>query len=169
MGSPILFIILAVVAIVSALGMLLSKNAIYSALFLILNFGSVAVFYMLLNAAFLAFVQVAVYAGAIMVLFLFVIMLLGAEQNEQAIRQTGWQLYMSLGLALLLITAVVGALFTGYGSGQPLTGEAITPQQLAITMFENYIFPFEVTSVLLLVAVIGLFVMSKKVVKRSTP
>ena len=167
MGSPILFIILAVVAIGSALGMLLSKNAVYSALFLILNFGTVAVFYMLLNAAFLAFVQVAVYAGAIMVLFLFVIMLLGAEESEQAIRQTGWQLYLSVGLAVILVTAVVGSLVTGHGRGEPLSGAPITPQQLAISMFENYIFPFEVTSVLLLVAVIGLFVMSKKIVKKG--
>lgn len=167
MGSPILFFILALVSIASALGMLLSKNAIYSALFLILNFGTVAVFYMLLNAAFLAFVQVAVYAGAIMVLFLFVIMLLGAEQSEQAIRQTGWQLYLSVGLAVILVTAVVGALITGYGRGEPLIGIPITPQQLAINMFENYIFPFQVTAILLLIGVIGLFVMSKKLVKKG--
>lgn len=167
MGSPILFFILALVSIASALGMLLSKNAIYSALFLILNFGTVAIFYMLLNAAFLAFVQVAVYAGAIMVLFLFVIMLLGAEQSEQAIRQTGWQLYLSVGLAVVLVTAVVAALITGYGRGEPLVGIPITPQQLAINMFENYIFPFQVTAILLLIGVIGLFVMSKKLVKKG--
>ena len=119
MGSPILFILLAIIAIVAALGMLLSKNSVYSALFLILNFGTVAVFYMLLNAGFLAFVQVAVYAGAIMVLFLFVIMLLGGEQNEYAIRQRGWQLYLSLVLGIGLITAVIGALFISPTSGTP--------------------------------------------------
>ena len=168
MGSPILFILLAIIAIVAALGMLLSKNSVYSALFLILNFGTVAVFYMLLNAGFLAFVQVAVYAGAIMVLFLFVIMLLGGEQNEYAIRQRGWQLYLSLVLGIGLITAVIGALFISPTSGtpQPFPSE-VTPQRLAIAMFENYIFPFEVTSILLLVAVIGLYVMSKKIVKKG--
>jgi NADH-quinone oxidoreductase subunit J len=168
MGSPILFIILALVAIGSALGMLLSKNAIYSALFLILNFGTVAVFYLLLNAAFLAFVQVAVYAGAIMVLFLFVIMLLGADQHQYAIRSRGWQLYLSVGLGVVLITAVFAALYSSYVAPQtPLSGEPITPQMLAIAMFENYIFPFEVTSILLLVAVIGLYVMSKRMVKKG--
>ena len=75
----ILFLILALVSIATALGMLMSKNAVYSALFLVLNFVTVAVFYLLLGAPFIAMAQITVYAGAIMVLFLFVIMLLGAE------------------------------------------------------------------------------------------
>src|ERR671918_2969272 len=75
----IFFLILALIAVATALGMLLSRNAIYSALFLVLNFVTVAVFFLLLGAPFIAMVQITVYAGAIMVLFLFVIMLLGAE------------------------------------------------------------------------------------------
>src|SRR5512142_2702134 len=75
----IFFLILALVAIATAMGMLMSRNAVYSALFLVLNFMTVAVFYILLGAPFIAMSQVTVYAGAIMVLFLFVIMLLGAE------------------------------------------------------------------------------------------
>lgn len=74
----ILYFILAIVAVASALGMLFSRNAVYAALFLITNFATVAVFYLLLDASFIALAQVTVYAGAIMVLFLFVIMLLGA-------------------------------------------------------------------------------------------
>ncbi|HMD79815.1 MAG TPA: NADH-quinone oxidoreductase subunit J, partial [Anaerolineales bacterium] len=74
-----LFLILSLIAVASALGMLLSRNAVYSALFLVLNFVTVAVFYLLLGAPFIAMAQITVYAGAIMVLFLFVIMLLGAE------------------------------------------------------------------------------------------
>jgi hypothetical protein len=81
MIGTVIFIALAVVALIAALGMLLSDNAIYSALFLIVNFATIAVLYLLLNAPFLAMVQVTVYAGAIMVLFLFVIMLLGARQR----------------------------------------------------------------------------------------
>ena len=76
----ILFILLAIVAVASALGMLLSRSAVYSALNLILNFCTVAVLYLLLGAPFIALAQITVYAGAIMVLFLFVIMLLGVEQ-----------------------------------------------------------------------------------------
>ena len=75
----LLFFVLALVAIGNALGMLLSRSAVYAALFLVLNFGTVAVFYILLNAPFIAMSQISVYAGAIMVLFLFVIMLLGTE------------------------------------------------------------------------------------------
>ena len=75
----ITFLVLALVAIATALGMLLSRNAVYSALFLVMNFITVAVFYLLLGAPFIAMAQITVYAGAIMVLFLFVIMLLGAE------------------------------------------------------------------------------------------
>src|SRR5919109_2510834 len=75
----IFFLILSLIAIATALGMLLSRNAIYSALFLVLNFVTVAVFYLLLGAPFIAMAQITVYAGAIMVLFLVVIMLLGAE------------------------------------------------------------------------------------------
>ena len=74
-----LFLLLALIAIASALGMLISRNTVYSALYLVLNFVTVAVFYLLLSAPFIAMVQITVYAGAIMVLFLFVIRLLGAE------------------------------------------------------------------------------------------
>ncbi|MFQ5436877.1 MAG: NADH-quinone oxidoreductase subunit J, partial [Anaerolineae bacterium] len=85
MGSFIVFIILAVIAIGAAIGMLVSRNAVHSALFLVLNFAAIAVFYLVLNAPFIAMVQITVYAGAIMVLFLCVIMLLGAEQLRGAL------------------------------------------------------------------------------------
>ncbi|RPJ21782.1 MAG: NADH-quinone oxidoreductase subunit J, partial [Chloroflexi bacterium] len=80
----IFFLVLSLIAISTAFGMLLSRNAVYSALFLVLNFITVAVFYLLLGAPFIAMAQVTVYAGAIMVLFLFVIMLLGAESLPTA-------------------------------------------------------------------------------------
>src|SRR5215213_7920805 len=80
----IFFLLLSLVAVATALGMLLSRNAVYCALFLVLNFITVAVFYLLLGAPFIAMAQVTVYAGAIMVLFLFVIMLLGAESLPKA-------------------------------------------------------------------------------------
>ena len=101
----IFFLILGLVAVVSALGMLLSRNAVYSALFLIVNFATVAVFYLLLNAPFIALSQITVYAGAIMVLFLFVIMLLGAEQPNRP--SAGWSrsLALILGAVLLAETA----------------------------------------------------------------
>ena len=84
MIHPIPFILLAAVAVAAAVGMLLSRNAIHSALYLVLNFMTVAVFYLVLNAPFIAMVQITVYAGAIVILFLFVIMLLGAERLRSA-------------------------------------------------------------------------------------
>ena len=79
LGELILYGLLALLVVVSGLGMLMAKNAVYAALFLVLNFATVAVLYLILGAPFIALAQVSVYAGAIMVLFLFVIMLLGAE------------------------------------------------------------------------------------------
>src|SRR5512132_3051402 len=98
----ILFFILALVAIGTAMGMLLSRNAVYSALFLVLNFVTVAVFYLLLGAPFIAMSQITVYAGAIMVLFLFVIMLLGAESLPQA-EVLPWQRPLAILLGILLM------------------------------------------------------------------
>ena len=104
----LLFIVLAVVAVASALSMLLSRNAIYSALFLVINFATIAVFFLLLGSPFLAMAQVTVYAGAIMVLFLFVIMLLGAEQLRQD-QGLPWQrpVAIILGVVLLVETGIV--------------------------------------------------------------
>jgi NADH-quinone oxidoreductase subunit J len=89
-AEPVLFIIVAVVAIFSAAFMLMSQNAVHAALFLVLNFLCVAFFYLMLNAPFLAAIQITVYAGAIMVLFMFVIMLLGADRLRSAGGKYGW-------------------------------------------------------------------------------
>ncbi len=160
----ILFSILALVAIGTALGMLLSRNAIYSALFLVLNFGTVAVFYLLLNAPFIALAQVTVYAGAIMVLFLFVIMLLGTESLQPS-RALPWQRPLAVGLALILTVEAVYLLFVrGASSGeiaQPVEAFG-SPQAVGLALFNSYLLPFEVTSVLLLVAMVGAIVLTQK-------
>ncbi|HLF89316.1 MAG TPA: NADH-quinone oxidoreductase subunit J [Anaerolineales bacterium] len=163
-GNLITFYILALVAIGAALGMLFSKNTIYSALFLILNFATVAVFYLILGAPFIAMSQVTVYAGAIMVLFLFVIMLLGTERlaGEDTLV---WQKPFSWLLAILL--AGVGA----YQIGLRGVSDAVTqsfigsdfggPEAIGLVLFNQYLLPFEVTSVLLLVAMVGAIVLTK--------
>lgn len=164
----ILFIILAVIAVTAALAMLISTNAVYSALFLILNFAVVSVFYLILNAPFIAMVQVTVYAGAIMVLFLFVIMLLGAERLGQPQRTMPWQrpLAIVLGAALLGVTAFA-LVSRGVGLAptalQPDIIEAFgSPAEIGKLLFTTYLLPFEVTSVLLLVAMIGAIVITKE-------
>jgi NADH-quinone oxidoreductase subunit J len=163
----ILFFILALVAIGTAMGMLLSRNAVYSALFLVLNFGTVAVFYLLLGAPFIAMAQVTVYAGAIMVLFLFVIMLLGAENLPKA-EVLPWQRPLA---ALLAVALAVEATFIFFTRARP-TGILAPPAEASNTtqqivdlgkvLFSNYLLPFEVTSVLLLVAMIGAIVLIRK-------
>jgi NADH-quinone oxidoreductase subunit J len=160
----ILFFVLAALAVASALGMLLSRSAIYSALFLVLNFGTVAVFYILLNAPFIAMAQVSVYAGAIMVLFLFVIMLLGTETLGDS-RALPWQRPLAVALALILAgEAAYLLLVRGAAAGAiPAPVESFgTPQAIGQALFGAYLLPFEVTSVLLLVAMVGAIVLTHK-------
>jgi NADH-quinone oxidoreductase subunit J len=159
----VLFFGLAAVAIWSAACMLLSRNAVYSALFLVLNFLTVAVFFLLLRAAFIALMQVTVYAGAIMVLFLFVIMLLGAERVETT-PSLPWQAPVAVALAVVLFGLMALALLQGgtAGAAAPL-GEAFgSPEAVGQILFSRYILPFEITSVLLLVAMVGAIVLTRR-------
>jgi len=163
-GDYILFFGLALVAIASALGMLLSKSAIYSALNLVLNFLTVAIFFLLLNAPFISLVQITIYAGAIMVLFLFVIMLLGAERLRRE-SVLPYQQPVSIVLAVILVVlAVYTLLFRSPGTeivstAMPGFGD---PAVLAEVLYNEYLLPFEVTSILLLVAMVGAIVLTKK-------
>ena len=166
----LLFFPLALIAVASALAMLISRNAVYSALFLIVNFATVAVFFLLLGAPFIAMAQVTVYAGAIMVLFLFVIMLLGAERLR---RETAspWQAPLAVALGVVLL-AEAGNILANRGSGTPpVLSEAAAagfggPQAIGTALFDTYLLPFEVTSVLLLVAIVGAIVLTRDEKKR---
>jgi NADH-quinone oxidoreductase subunit J len=164
----IAFIVLAPVAVASALGMLFSKNAVYAAIFLIINFVTVAVFYLILGGAFIAVSQVAVYAGAIMVLFLFVIMLLGAERLGLS-DTLAWQ--KPLALVLGIILAVESIYMLVFKTGEITPGAALpegygSPGSIGMELFQNYLLPFEVTSVLLLVAMIGAIVLTRQEKKK---
>lgn len=164
MVDYVIFFGLALVAVASALGMLLSRNAVYSALNLIINFVTVAVFYIILEAPFIALTQVSVYAGAIMVLFLFVIMLLGAERMDT--RETlPWQRPLALVMAfVLLLEAVYVAVSRWVELPQPgVPGASFgTPAAVGELLFNVYLLPFEVISVLLLVAMIGAIVLTRE-------
>jgi NADH-quinone oxidoreductase subunit J len=163
----IIFLILSLVAISSALGMLLSHNAVYSALFLVLNFITVAVFYLLLGAPFIAMSQITVYAGAIMVLFLFVIMLLGAESLAPG-KALPWQKPLAGLLSSILAVEVVYILFSRARSDAVITAPDASLntmeslREMAMTLFSEYLLPFEVTSILLLVAMVGAIVLSRR-------
>jgi NADH-quinone oxidoreductase subunit J len=163
----ILFMILAVIAIATALGMLLSRNAVYSVLFLVLNFMTVAVFYLLLGAPFIAMAQVTVYAGAIMVLFLFVIMLLGADSLAPG-KALPWQKPLAAGLAFVLVAETVYLLaFRGVPTGMVTHPDASVNsveflREMGMLLFSQYLLPFEITSILLLVAMVGAIVLTKQ-------
>ncbi len=164
MGNPIVFLILAGVAVVAAIMMVTSRNAVYSALWLVLNFSAIAILYLVLNAPFIAMVQITVYAGAIMVLFLFVIMLLGAEQLRGVTAVIGgerWQQVLALFSGLLLLGTMGILVFQGLGGGED-TAVAInsSPTALGVRLFEVYTFPFELTGILLLAAMIGVAIFS---------
>lgn len=162
----LLFIVLAIVAVASALSMLISRNAVYSALFLVINFATIAVFFLLLGSPFLAMAQVTVYAGAIMVLFLFVIMLLGAEQLNPG-ESLPWQrpVAIILGVVLLVETGVI-VYSLGFQEGilpsfTSFASDYASPADIGALLFSEYLLPFEITSVLLLVAMIGAIVLTR--------
>jgi NADH-quinone oxidoreductase subunit J len=161
-----LFFICAAIAIIGAAAMLFSKNAVHSALFLLLNFSSIAVLYLLLRAPFLFAVQLIVYAGAIIVLFLFVVMLLGAERAEDDRDALGWQRYIAIAMGGLLAAAAVVGLISRSGDAMIPTGAAAvedfaTPEKIGAVLFTQYLLPFQLTGIILLVAVVGVVVLSR--------
>ncbi len=174
MGSGpviILFILMALVSITAAVMMLRSHNAVHSALWLVLNFTAIAVLYVLLNAPFIAMVQITVYAGAIMVLFLFVIMLLGAEQLQAMTGVEGNERYHRA-VAIVLVVLLVGGFgylvtLGGIGSGGETAVIDASPVALGLRLFEGYVLPFEVTGVLLLAAIIGVAVFTRRKKKEA--
>jgi NADH-quinone oxidoreductase subunit J len=126
----------------------------------------VSLFFLILGAPFIAMVQVTVYAGAIMVLFLFVIMLLGAELLRQADTVLPWQRPLTLFLGLVFVGFLFGYVFLGWG-GRALPAPLADPrnfggpQTVGLTLFRDYLLPFEVTSFLLLVGMIGAVVLTR--------
>lgn len=163
----IFFLILAFTAVATGLGLLLSRSAVYAALFLVLNFATVAVFYLVLGAPFVAMAQVTVYAGAIMVLFLFVIMLLGTEKLPKG-KVPPWQRPLAIVTAAILLAEAGYLLFERVRSSALLSLPGVevnsmdSLREMAMMLFNQYLLPFEVTSILLLVAMVGAIVLTKR-------
>jgi NADH-quinone oxidoreductase subunit J len=158
----VLFWLVTPVSIGAAVLMLFQRNAVFAALFLILNQFTLAVFFVLLDAHFLAAVQVIVYAGAIMVLFLFVIMFLGVDRREALVETIRGQRPLAIGLGVLLVGAVVVAVALGIGAERPgpsAPGDNV--ESVGRLLFSDYVFPFEVTSILLIVAAVAAMVLAR--------
>lgn len=171
-----LFIVFALIAVVAAVGVILSRKPVYSALFLLVNFATLAALYILLQAQFVAAVQLIVYAGAIVVLILFVVMLIGGGELGRGDRDAGksedkvasaaprfrisldWPRVAALVLAVLLLAGVGFGLLTGQlntAQGSAAAFDYGSAQAIASVLYTNYLLPFELASVLLLVGMIG--------------
>ena len=162
-GMQVLFIIFAIASVCGAVAVITAKNPIFSAIFLILVLFCLAAIYVLLGAFFISIVQVMVYAGAIMVLFLFVIMLLnlkGLEEEESP--SGGWGFAGFLVAVLLLVLSVPVFLALVMGAHPEETLEKSNTALIGELMFSDYILPFELASILLLAAIVGVVVLVKK-------
>lgn len=161
----VVFVITAAIALIGAFAMLVSRNAVHSALFLLLNFGAVAILFLLLRAPFLFVVQLSVYAGAIMVLFLFVVMLLGAERSEDEQDRVAWQRPVAYLLGGVLFIQLLLVSFGLPTTSPPATPEAenfAAPAKVGAMLFTTYLFPFEITAFILLVALVGVVVLNQR-------
>jgi NADH-quinone oxidoreductase subunit J len=161
MFEQLLFFVVAAVSVVAAFGVIFNKNLVHSVLCLLVNFGALAVLYVMLNAQFLGIVQIFVYAGAIVVLFLFVVMLLGAELGEKVTTWLTLRNAFLVALSLILLTIVGTAVFENYvqGAKGDFTPEAAQQfgqvQLVGAVLFTDYVLSFQLVGVLLSVGVIG--------------
>ncbi len=165
-----LFFLLAVLAIASALAMIINKNVVNSALFLVINMVSLAGIYLLLNAQFLAIIQILVYAGAIMVLFLFVIMLLNVQDEEKLFDKFRVKYFV----AFLLGVAVTGQIFysiAGVADMLPAISEKMsyigTVEAVGDVLYTKYLLPLEMTAILLTAAVVGALMVAQHKIKKA--
>ncbi len=160
------FVILGLVAVVSGIAVITAKNPIHAVMYLVTNFFALAMFYLVLAAQFIAFLQILVYAGAIMVLFLFVVMILNLTGAIESVRdKLPAQKWIAVALAVVLMlefaaiagsgsiaTPRAGALAESFGTSKPI----------GLLLYSQYLLPFEVTSVLLLIAMVGSIVLARR-------
>ena len=164
------FIMLAVLAVGSALAMVINKNVVNSALFLVLNMVSLAGIFLILNAQFLAVIQILVYAGAIMVLFLFVIMLLNVQDEEKLFDKFRVKYILAFLLAIGVSGQIIYSL-AGITDLLPAISENMaavgTVEAVGDVLFTDYLLPFEITAILLTAAVVGALMIAQHKIKRT--
>ena len=164
--ETVLFYFLAIVSVGSALMMVTRRNPVIAALYLILNFFALGGLYLTLHAQFIAFIQILVYAGAIMVLFLFVIMLLNLGDIQRLGEKISYRKIVGIGLSFGLLMELI--YIVGYArvvmpaSRFEKSVDIGTVEYIGRALFTTYLFPFEVTSILLLAAIVGAVILAKK-------
>ena len=167
MMEVVLFFIFAGIALVAALGVVLARNPVHSALCLVTVLISIAVLFIIQDAQLLAAVQVIVYAGAIVVLFLFVIMLLGVDRSESLTDTLRGQRMLAVPLGVLSAAALIVLGWGHWTTGAPSARGVVAPKggnvkAVAESLFTSFLWPFELTAVLLTIAVIGGVVLSRR-------
>lgn len=166
----IFFVLIGAISLAAAAGVVLSRQPVHSALFLLSNFATLAVLYVTLEAQFLAAVQVIIYAGGIVILILFVIILIGHETDDFAAGHRIWSRYIGLGLGILLLGSL-GMRMVGSFADQTPQAAAMAggvPKVVGMALFTQYLLPFELVSILLLVALIGALVMGRTTKRLTT-
>ena len=157
-----LFFLLAIICIASVFAMIISKDQAYNALFLIVAFVCMGGLFALLEAPFIAAVQIIIYAGAIMILFIFVVMMINLRKGLGPEKKK-WTVYFAVAVALVLIVELA---LTVKGAVEPAGSAALeklgSPTELGKLLFTEYLYPFEITSILIIAAIVGAIVLVKK-------
>lgn len=160
-----LFFLFATLSIASAIAMVLNKSTVNSALFLVVNMVSIAGIYLVLQAQFLAVIQVLVYAGAIMVLFLFVIMLLNVDNEEAILTKFRFRYGLAFLLGVVIFAQLLYSIASWTNSAPAISSkmaEVGTVQAVGNILFTHYMYPFEVTAILLTAAVVGALLIAQR-------
>ncbi len=162
----ILFFLIAASAVGSALMMITRRNPVKSVLFLIINFFCLSMLYLFLHAQFIAIIQILVYAGAIMVLFLFVIMLLNLGDESLLTEKKSFRKWAGIAAAIVVFVELIVGLGLVWGNGQSQLSDQATAmgtvEFIGRSLYSNYFFPFEITSLLLIAAMVGVIVLAKR-------
>ena len=172
-----IFFVFGALTLAGAFGVVLARNPVHSALFLVMTLVSVAVLFLLRDAELVAAVQVIVYASAIVVLFLFVIMLLGVDREESLEDRVPGQRAAAIALGVVLLAEIVFLAGHEWATGQktasgvPLQGEGFggNVQRVARVLFTDFLWAFEITAVLLVIAVVGAVVLARRSGQRAEP
>ncbi len=168
--SLLFFVLIGAISLAAAVGVVSSRHPVHSALFLLSHFVTLAVLYVTLEAQFLAAIQVIIYAGGIVILILFVIMLIGSEKIEAQAEHRSWTPYVGMALGIVLLGGLVISLmqgFTGIDANASLV-QGGDPVVVGYELFTQYILPFELAAVLLLVALLGALLLARHPAKLKT-
>lgn len=162
--SWLFFIVVGAITIASAVGVVVSRMPVHSALFLLTHFAMLAALYVTLDAQFLGVIQVIIYAGGIVILILFVIMLIGSERIERRAPQRKWARVVALGLGIILLIALVLTIAQSFVGASPNPAQVAggVPEVVGIELYTKYILPFELVGVLLLVGLIGALLVARR-------